>query len=184
MKRKPLRCVNLSRAFWSLLLALSVALPALCHADWKLVWNDEFTQPDGSLPDAAKWNFDLGRGESGWGNNELEYYTKRTNNIRVEGGQLVIEACREKLSGAAFTSARILTKTSWTYGRFEARIKIPYGQGIWPAFWMLGTNIAAAGWPDCGEIDIMENIGREPKLVHGTIHGPGYSGDHGIGGPC
>jgi beta-glucanase (GH16 family) len=184
MKRDFLRFKKLSKPFGTLIVALSVALPGLCHADWKLVWNDEFAQPDGSSPDPGKWSYDIGRGESGWGNNESEYYTRRTNNIRVDHGQLVIEACREKFGGAAFTSARIVTKDSWTYGRFEARIKIPYGQGIWPAFWMLGTNITSAGWPACGEIDIMENIGREPALVHGTIHGPGYSGDNGIGGPC
>jgi beta-glucanase (GH16 family) len=184
MKRELLRYKKIAMAFRSLIIALTVALPGICHADWKLVWNDEFAQPDGSSPDSTKWSYDIGRGESGWGNNESECYTKRTNNVRVEAGQLVIEARREKFGGAAFTSARLQTKCSWTYGRFEARIKIPQGQGIWPAFWMLGTNIAAVGWPACGEIDIMENIGREPTLVHGTIHGPGYSGDKGIGGPC
>src|SRR5437870_8184827 len=103
---------------------------------------------------------------------------------------LVIKALKETLSGPDnitrnYTSARLLTrnKFSQAYGRFEARIKIPYGQGIWPAFWMLGSNIDTAGWPNCGEIDIMENIGREPSIVHGTMHGPGYSGAQGIGAP-
>ena len=150
---------------------------------WSLVWSDEFNQTTGSSPDANKWAYDLGAG--GWGNGELEYYTSRTNNVRIENGQLVIEAKQESFSGSSYTSARIKTqgKISWTYGRIEARIKIPRTQGLWPAFWMLGTNITSAGWPTCGEIDIMENIGREPTLVHGTVHGPGYSGGNGIGGP-
>jgi beta-glucanase (GH16 family) len=151
---------------------------------WTLVWADEFTQPNGSSPDTNKWAFDTGG--DGWGNNELEYYTSRTNNARIENNQLVIEAHQENYLGRTNTSARLKSqgKVSWAYGRIEARIKIPRGQGIWPAFWTLGTNIPSAGWPGCGEIDIMENIGKEPTLVHGTVHGPGYSGGNGIGGPC
>jgi beta-glucanase (GH16 family) len=150
---------------------------------WQLTWSDEFKQPDGSKPDPAKWGYDIGGG--GYGNNEMEFYTDRTNNVRVEDGKLIIEAQQENYSGKHYTSGRILTqgKFSWTYGLFEARIKIPRGQGIWPAFWMLGTGISSNSWPDCGEIDIMENIGREPGTVHGTVHGPGYSGAHGIGKP-
>jgi beta-glucanase (GH16 family) len=150
---------------------------------WHLVWSDEFKQPDGSAPDPTKWGYDVGG--NGWGNNELEYYTSRTNNARIEGGKLVIEARQEGFGGKNITSARLLTKEkwSWTYGRIEARIQIPRGQGIWPAFWMLGTNIDSVPWPTCGEIDIMENIGKEPGTVHGTVHGPGYSGGAGIGGP-
>lgn len=168
------------------ILLLAFCLPTLGTAaqnntGWALVWADEFAQPDGSAPDTNKWANDLGAG--GWGNSELEYYTARTNNARIEGGQLVIEAKQENFSGSSYTSARLKTqgKVSWTYGRIEARMKIPFGQGIWPAFWMLGTNIPSAGWPNCGEIDIMENIGREPVIVHGTVHGPGYSGGNGIG---
>ena len=161
------------------------ATPPLAGAggDWKLVWSDEFNQPDGSRPDPAKWSFETGG--NGWGNNELEYYTDRTNNAVIADGKLVIQAQTEKYGGKTITSARLLTKNkgSWTYGRFEARIKIPRGQGIWPAFWMLGTDVGSAGWPTCGEIDIMENIGKEPGKVHGTVHGPGYSGGDGIGGP-
>ena len=161
------------------------ATPPLAGAggDWKLVWSDEFNQPDGSRPDPAKWSFETGG--NGWGNNELEYYTDRTNNAVIADGKLVIQAQPENYGGKTITSARLLTKNkgSWTYGRFEARIKIPRGQGIWPAFWMLGTDVASAGWPTCGEIDIMENIGKEPGKVHGTVHGPGYSGGDGIGGP-
>ena len=155
------------------------------YGAWQLVWSDEFAQADGSSPSSSKWNYETGTGSGGWGNNELEYYTSRTNNARIEGGQLVIEARQESYGGSSYTSARLLTKGkwSWTYGRIEARIKIPRGQGIWPAFWMLGANIDSAKWPTCGEIDIMENIGREPTIVHGTIHGPGYSGGNGIGGP-
>ena len=156
---------------------------ARANTGWTLVWSDEFALPNGSQPDSNKWTNDLGAG--GWGNSELQYYTARTNNARIENGQLVIEALKENYKGSAYTSARLKTlgKASWTYGRIEARIKIPKGQGIWPAFWMLGTNLVPAGWPNCGEIDVLENIGREPAIVHGTVHGPGYSGSGGIGGP-
>ena len=154
---------------------------------WTLVWADEFTQADGTPPDSTKWGYDIGGW--GWGNNELETYTSRTNNARIEGGQLVIEARQENFTGTDniprnYTSARLLTKGkwSWTYGRIEARIKIPRGQGIWPAFWMLGANIDSVQWPNCGEIDIMENIGSVTNRVYGTIHGPGYSGGSSIGG--
>lgn len=151
---------------------------------WTLVWSDEFTQANGSSPDSTKWAYDIGTGSSGWGNNEWQYYTARTNNVRIENNQLVIEARQESYQGSSYTSARLKTqgKASWTYGRMEARIKLPRGQGIWPAFWMLGTNFTSAGWPQCGEIDILENIGREPTTIHGTVHGPGYSGGSSIGG--
>jgi beta-glucanase (GH16 family) len=150
-------------------------------AVWSLVWSDEFDGPNGSAVDSTKWGFDTGG--NGWGNNELEYYTSRTENASREGGMLVIKALKETFGGRDYTSARLLTrnKFSQAYGRIEARIKLPYGQGIWPAFWMLGDNLNTAGWPNCGEIDIMENIGREPSIVHGTVHGPGYSGENGIG---
>jgi beta-glucanase (GH16 family) len=127
-------------------------------------------------------------GGNGWGNNELEYYTSRTQNAFLNNGSLFIKAFKETYTGPDnvtrnYTSARLFTKNKFAqvYGRFEARIKIPYGQGLWPAFWMLGGDIASSGWPACGEIDIMENIGREPTNVHGTLHGPGYSGGSGIG---
>jgi beta-glucanase (GH16 family) len=155
---------------------------------WELVWSDEFNGQNGSSPDSSKWIFETGG--NGWGNQELEYYSGRPENARVEHGHLVITARREDYSGADgvkrdYTSARLKTqgKFSVTYGRIEARIKIPRGQGVWPAFWMLGSDIDRVGWPNCGEIDIMENIGREPATVHGTIHGPGYSGKNGIGAP-
>lgn len=161
--------------------------------EWKLVWSDEFNGPNRSGVDASKWVSETGGG--GWGNNELEYYTSRVDNASQQDGNLVIKVLSEKYTGADgvsrnYTSARLKTlgKFSQAYGRFEARIKIPRGQGIWPAFWMLGDDIDKpasdkSGWPTCGEIDIMENIGKEPGLVHGTIHGPGYSGEHGIGAP-
>ena len=155
---------------------------------WTLIWSDEFNGPDGSSPDPAKWKYDLGG--KGWGNNELEAYTDRLDNVQQKGGNLVITARKEGFTGTDgiarnYTSARIRTAGLFdhAYGRFEARIKIPYGQGIWPAFWLLGNDIGTAGWPNCGEIDIMENIGKEPAIVHGTIHGPGYSGEKGPSSP-
>ena len=156
------------------------------YGGWQLAWSDDFTQADGSSPDPTKWGFDIGNGDNGWGNQQLEYDTSRTNNVRIQGGNLVIEADQESYGSFNYTSARMNTKGkwSWTYGRIEARIKIPRGQGIWPAFWMLGANIdAGVGWPTCGELDIMENIGKtsDQGTDHGTMHGPGYSGGNGIG---
>lgn len=147
---------------------------------WTLDWSDEF---DGHALDRAKWRFETGG--HGFGNNEMQYYTDRPENLRVEQGMLVIEARREQYGDRDYTSARIKTAglMERTHGRYEARIKVPRGQGIWPAFWLLGADIKTAGWPRCGEIDIMENIGKEPATVHGTLHGPGYSGEHAYGSP-
>ncbi len=144
---------------------------------WELVWSDEF---DGESINPENWTYDLGA--SGWGNNELQNYTNRGENARIEDGMLIIEAREEEYRGSDYTSARLKTQLlqSWTYGRVEARMKLPTGQGVWSAFWMLGDDIASVGWPHCGEIDIMENIG-EPKTVYGTVHGPGYSGADGVG---
>lgn len=169
-------------AAWLVCLTFAPGAGAQALPGWTLVWSDEFTQPDNSKPDTAKWGYDIGG--SGWGNNELQYYTDRTVNARIESNQLVIEARAENYGGKNHTSARLLTKGrhAWTFGRIEARMKIPRGQGIWPAFWMLGTNIDAVGWPQCGEIDIMENIGSLPSNLYGTIHGPGYSGGGGVSG--
>jgi beta-glucanase (GH16 family) len=174
---------------WTVVPAVAqAASPQSTNSAWKLVWSDEFNGANGSPVDSSKWVSETGGG--GWGNNELEYYTSRPQNAFQQDGNLVIKVLSEKYTGTDgvardYTSARLKTlgKFSQTYGRFEARIKIPRGQGIWPAFWMLGTDIDKPGWPDCGEIDIMENIGKEPALVHGTIHGPGYSGANGIGAP-
>jgi beta-glucanase (GH16 family) len=153
---------------------------------WTLTWSDEFEGPDGSAVDPTRWVHDVGG--TGWGNNELEYYTDGTQNAVVTGGNLVITAttagasaytCSYPANGPCeYTSARLLTqnKFSQEYGLFEARIQIPEGQGLWPAFWMLGANIATSPWPACGEIDIMENIGSEPTLNHGSLHAPGFPG--------
>jgi beta-glucanase (GH16 family) len=153
--------------------------------EWILVWSDEFTGANGSAVDSTKWAFDIGG--KGWGNNELQTYTDRTTNAFLRNGSLNIKVLRERFTGPdkitrEYTSARLLTENKFTqrYGRFEARIKVPFGQGIWPAFWMLGDNIRTAGWPKCGEIDIMEYVGREPFKVFGTLHGPGYSGANGL----
>ena len=135
---------------------------------WNLVWSDEF---DGTTLNTANWVYDIGTGSGGWGNNELEYYTDRTQNVAVTGGNLEITALKESYGGMGYTSGRIKTlgKQSWTYGKVEARIKLPTGQGIWPAFWMLGSNIGTASWPGCGEIDIMEHVNNE-SVTHGTMH--------------
>jgi beta-glucanase (GH16 family) len=126
------------------------------------------------------WNYDTGRGpgDDGWGNQELQYYTDRTENVKVENGFLLITAQEESFEGASYTSSRLTTKglLEQQYGRFEARIRLPYGQGLWPAFWMLGADIDTNPWPACGEIDIMENAGSKPTEVSGAVHGPGYSG--------
>jgi beta-glucanase (GH16 family) len=144
---------------------------------WTLLFSDEFAGPKGTAVDASKWNL-VNKGD-GFGNNELEFYTNRTDNAALDGdGSLVITAKKEAYMGRDYTSARLESsgKFEHAYGRVEARVKIPRGQGIWPAFWMLGNDISTAKWPNCGEIDIMENVGKEPTIVHGSLHGPGYSG--------
>ncbi|MBK9034467.1 MAG: glycoside hydrolase family 16 protein [Myxococcales bacterium] len=141
------------------------------------VWADEFTGAVGAAPDPASWGFDIGTGAAGWGNGELQYY--RRENAALDGdGHLVITAREEDFAGQRYTSARLLTKglREFTHGRFEARIQVPRGQGIWPAFWLLGANIDTVSWPDCGEIDAMELRGQAPDRVLGSLHGPGYAG--------
>lgn len=149
---------------------------------WKLVWSDEFDGPAGTPPDPNKWSPSTG-GE-GWGNQQLDYDTNNQNAYQDGQGNLVLEARKGDPNGyqcwygpCQYTSAQISTKGhfSFTYGRIEARIKIPYGRGIWSAFWLIGNNCATVGWPTCGEIDVMENISNQPNLVYGTVHGPGYS---------
>ncbi len=140
----------------------------------KLVWADEFDKA--GLPDSTKWEYDVGG--NGWGNNELQFYTRqRPENARVENGKLIIEARKEAYQGKNYTSARLLTrgKHTWTYGRIEAMAKLPKGIGTWPAVWMLGQNIATAGWPRGGEIDIMEHVGFDEGVIHGTIHTEAYN---------
>ena len=178
----------MTRASASLLLLLCCALTGRAASpqsaaepagSWRMTWQDEFNGKDGSRPDPAKWVYDVGG--NGWGNHELETYTDRLSNVRVEHGNLVLEARHEDYTGSdgkpqPYTSGRLKTlgKFAQQEGRFEARIKIPKGRGVWPAFWMEGANIAAVGWPACGELDIMENIGHQPGRIYSTLHGSGF----------
>jgi len=154
------------------------------------VFTEDFDGPAGSAVDGGRWTMETGDNVN---NHEREYYTSGTGNAALDGaGNLVITAKQENPGNfgcwygpCTHTSARINTSGKFTqaYGHVEARMKLPRGQGMWPAFWMLGDDIGSNGWPNCGEIDIMENVGFEPNTVHGTIHGPGYSGAGGIGAP-
>ena len=132
--------------------------------------------------DTSIWTFEIGTGQNGWGNNELQYYTDRPENVKVEDGKLIITAREESFEGSSYTSARLITKEKFEvqFGRIEARMKMPWGRGIWPAFWMLGNNIDEVSWPQTGEIDIMEYRGQDPTIVHGSVHGPGYSAGNAI----
>ena len=186
--KKAKNTLLITGAFSAMMLLFSScereAVQTLPQREWELVWSDDFNGTAGNAPDATKWAFDIGTGSNGWGNSELQYYTNRPANIQLDGsGKLVITARSESYSGSGFTSARIKTKGLFAqaYGRFEARIKTPTGPGIWPAFWMLGSNIDTKPWPQCGEIDIMEQRGQQPSVTHGTLHGPGYSGGNSIG---
>lgn len=176
-----------------LLLTMLISFGVACESNNEpeetytdIVWQDEFDQ-DGSL-DSELWSYDIGTGveifgQPGWGNNELQYYTDRPENIMVEDGMLHITARSESYNGSDFTSAKILTRDKFetTYGRFEARIMLPWGQGIWPAFWLLGDDSDGAEvWPQIGEIDIMEYRGQQPSIIHGSVHGPGYSGGNAV----
>ena len=160
-------------------------LPADAPEGWELIWSDEF---DGDVINPENWTYDIGGW--GWGNGEAQYYTDRPENARVENGLLVIEARQEKFEEKYYTSARLITQglQEFQYGRIEARIKVPPGVGLWPAFWMLGSDFSRnpddpidSNWPHAGEVDIMEYVGREPDLVMGTAHGPGYAGAGGLG---
>jgi beta-glucanase (GH16 family) len=162
------------------LLALTLPVLAACNGDKgrELVWSDEF-EVNGA-PDTSKWNYDLGDGcpnNCGWGNHELQYYTNNSANVRVEGGNLIIEARQDSIGGKAFTSAKIISKEKgdWRYGRFEIKAKLPRGKGTWPAIWMLPTDWKYGGWPSSGEIDIMEHVGFDPGIIHGTIHTEAYN---------
>ena len=152
------------------LLLLASGIASVMAQNWKLVWSDEF---NGSTLDGSKWNIENHAGNT---NNELEYYTNRAQNVHVSNGNLAITALKEEYGGRHYTSGRINTdgKFSILYGKFEMRAKLPYGQGIWPAFWMLGNNIHQVGWPTCGEIDIMETIGKDPSHNHGTLHAKNF----------
>ncbi|MDC6367524.1 glycoside hydrolase family 16 protein [Muricauda sp. AC10] len=145
-----------------------------------LVMEDNFDVE--GAPNSEIWGYDIGTGENGWGNQELQYYTDRTENVTVQNGVLLITAREESFENSSYTSARLLTKDKFEqkYGRFEARIRLPYGQGIWPAFWMLGADIDENPWPGAGEIDIMEYRGQNPTVLIGSVHGPGYSAGEAI----
>jgi beta-glucanase (GH16 family) len=146
----------------------------------QLVMQDEFDV--NGAPNSTIWGFDIGTGENGWGNNELQYYTDRKENVTVQNGYLLITARKESYEGSLYTSARLITKGKFeqAYGRFETRMRLPWGQGMWPAFWMLGADIDDNPWPGAGEIDIMEYRGQEPSTVLGSVHGPGYSAGEAI----
>lgn len=160
--------------FFTLVILIALVLPLLpqmktdAATNWGLVWSDEF---NGSSLNTANWSAEIGTGSGGWGNNELQYYTNRSQNLQVTGGNLVITALKENYGGMGYTSARIKTQNlkTFTYGKIEARMKLPTGQGLWPAFWMLGSNITSVGWPKCGELDIMERVNNN-AFVNGTVH--------------
>lgn len=143
----------------------------------ELIFFDEF-DVNGS-PDDSKWDYNIGRGNNGWGNGESQYYTKRTDNVIIEDGFLKIIAKKENYEGAAYTSTRMLTqgKFDFTYGRVEVRAKLPFGEGTWPAIWMLGSNISTVSWPACGEIDIMEHWGHNQGYVQSAMHTPSSYGN-------
>lgn len=146
----------------------------------EITMQDEFDT--NGAPNSAIWGYEIGTGQNGWGNNELQYYTDRTENVNAQNGVLLITAQEEDFEGSSYTSARLITKDRFEqkYGRFEARIRLPYGQGIWPAFWMLGADIDENPWPAAGEIDIMEYRGQQPTILVGSVHGPGYNGANAI----
>jgi beta-glucanase (GH16 family) len=161
-----------------------VVLVSLAHCSFaqqdSLIWSDEFDEP--GSPNATKWGYDVGAG--GWGNNEAENYTKRTDNAVVSDGTLKIILKKENYQYSLYTSARLLTKGkfSFTYGTIKVRAKLPAGGGTWPAIWMLGNNISSVGWPACGEIDVMEHVGNQLNKIFGTLHYPGHSGGSSEGG--
>ncbi len=146
-----------------------------------LVWSDEFNTA--GSPDPSKWGYDIGTGSGGWGNQEAQYYTSRTDNVVVSNGTLKITAKAENFSGSNYTSARMLTKGkfSFQYGKVEVRAKLPEGGGTWPAIWALGEDINTVGWPACGEIDIMEHLGNSLNKIYFTLHYPGHSGGNATG---
>jgi beta-glucanase (GH16 family) len=164
--------------------------PAPTPSTWSLIWSDEFEGPAGSAPNPGHWSDHIGNRETnGWGNREWQYYTAAPKNAALDGqGRLVIRADKSTDAGLCwngqacpYTSARLHSqgKVSFTYGKLEARIQVPAGQGLWPAFWTLGEGTQA--WPHAGEIDVMEYVGKTPNMVYGTVHGPAYSGANGVG---
>jgi beta-glucanase (GH16 family) len=189
MVRRLLVDLRLSGTLAIVTLLVAAALTAQAHSRHRhhhrpsqradpMIWTDEFRGPAGAAPNAANWSFDTGG--NGWGNEELEYYTARRANAALDGhGDLVITARAEPYSGRdhvtrSYTSARLKTagRFATRYGRIEARIRVPEGRGLWPAFWALGSDIESVGWPASGEIDIMESLGDKPFTLYGSIHGP------------
>lgn len=180
MGRMSRRCTGAALAALLLVLPVMTACGEDEATTWELVWSDEFEGPIDALPDSSNWRFDVGED---WGNAQLEYDTDRAENVSLDGeGRLRITARAESWLGRAYTSGRINSKDLFaqTHGRFEARIRLPIGAGIWPAFWLLGANFEKVGWPACGEIDILEYRGQEPFILHGSLHGPGYSGGNAV----
>ena len=147
----------------------------------KLYWSDEFNVS--GRPDSSKWSYEIGNGPDGWGNQELEYYTNESKNAFVKNGMLNIQAIKENYEGRHYTSARLISKGKFefTYGVVKIRAKMPIGVGTWPAIWMMGADIDDLGWPACGEIDIMEHLGRDLNTIYGTVHYPGRSGGNPVG---
>lgn len=163
--------------FYLQLFVFLISIPSLIaqkpSPNYKLVWSDEFNYQ--GLPDSTKWSYDVGTGHGGWGNNEQQYYTKDSlSNVKVKNGILIITAQKQMMGDKKYTSARLVTrgKAAWTYGKFEIRAKLPKGLGTWPAIWMLGTNIDSSGigWPQCGEIDIMEHTGSRATKIDVSVH--------------
>ena len=156
------------------LIVITMCALSIAACQPRLLWSDEFNYT--GPPDTTKWNYDLGS-RDGWGNNELQFYTKDSRNVRVENGVLTIEAHKDSLEGKPFTSARLISKEKgdWVYGKIEIKAKLPKGKGTWPAIWMLSTDWEYGGWPASGEIDIMEHVGYDPGIIHGTIHTEAYN---------
>ena len=151
------------------------------EGEYVVVWEEDFNGPEGTPLSSDWWQADVGG--NGWGNAQLEYNTDSTSNAALDGGgNLVLTAREEAFGGNNYTSARWTTASRFEveYGRVEARIRVPSGQGVWPAFWMLGGDFQEVGWPDCGEIDILEVRGQEPDRLIGSVHGPGYSAGNAI----
>lgn len=178
--RMVVRCIDANNSFLAWYHTFTSTAPGSAPAapdDYTVLkFSDEFNT-DGS-PDPSKWVYDLGNGISGWGNNEVQNYTNLANNVKVAGGNLVITAIKETSGGQPYSSARIKTdgKYKFTYGKIEARAKMPIGGGTWPAIWSLGSNYNTAPWPACGEIDFMEHVGNQQNKIFGSLHYPGFSG--------
>lgn len=162
-------------------LSINKTITVNVNVAMSLVWSDEFNTP--GAPDPGKWTYDIGTGSGGWGNAELQYYTDRSQNANIQNGVLRINAIKENYLGSTWTSARLKTqgKYAFKYGKVEISAKFPAGGGTWPAGWALGNNIQTAGWPACGEIDIVEHLGRDLNKIYATLHYPGRFGGNADG---